>query len=52
MRIGKKTFFALTCLWTVLAIINFIKGEYVFGALEILIALYNLRESQTCEGVK
>jgi hypothetical protein len=44
--IGKKTHFALACMWTVFALINFIKGEFFIGMLEIVIAMHDLRESQ------
>jgi hypothetical protein len=44
--IGKKTHFALACFWTVFAIINFFKGDYFIGMLELLIAMHDFRESK------
>jgi hypothetical protein len=44
--IGKKTHFALGCLWTVFALFNFLKGEFFIGMLEILIAMHDFREAK------
>lgn len=44
--IGKKTYFTLTIAWAIFAVINFIRGEFLVGGLEILIALYNLDDAR------
>jgi hypothetical protein len=43
--IGKKTNYFTTAAWTLLAVIDFVQGEWYVGLLEIIIALSCLTDA-------
>jgi hypothetical protein len=43
--VGKKSNYFITILWTLCAVISFIKGEWQLGMLEALLAIHNLEDA-------
>jgi hypothetical protein len=43
--IGRKTNFVMSALWTIFAILDFIRGEWQIALLEVLVAMYILSDA-------